>query len=270
MGCILWGRGHSLLLLALVALGGTALEGLAGKTGKYCQPDGRNIVLAIDTTTPYDDQDKDQLVRGVGEIVGEMQGGDRLAIRTITGSHIHSDHVFDRCRPGCAETSIWGSLLYCAEGMIQADDQKMKAEITHALRSRLANFIEQPRSDIIHTLVNASREEIQPGRNTELYIFSDLIENSDHMSTHTMLSIGPNVLLSRLKKFGLIAALEGVEVRVFGAGRDSSPARNLLPVPTLQKVLLFWTAYFKASGSSFTEISPNLIPPPFSTSSPRD
>ncbi len=161
MGCILWGRGHSLLLLALVALGGTALEGLAGKTGKYCQPDGRNIVLAIDTTTPYDDQDKDQLVRGVGEIVGEMQGGDRLAIRTITGSHIHSDHVFDRCRPGCAETSIWGSLLYCAEGMIQADDQKMKAEITHALRSRLANFIEQPRSDIIHTLVNASREEIQ-------------------------------------------------------------------------------------------------------------
>jgi len=30
----------------------------------YCDSDGANLVLAIDTTTPYDEKDKDLLVRG--------------------------------------------------------------------------------------------------------------------------------------------------------------------------------------------------------------
>jgi hypothetical protein len=236
----------------------------------YCSTDGVNVVFAIDTTTPYDNRDKEQLVRGITEIVASMQGGDRLVIRTITESFVTSDHVLDQCVPRCAEDTFWGKFWSCNEGQIVSDTRKMKGEIVRSLREKLANFEEQPRSDIIRTISSLSREEMPLGRSSVLYIFSDLIENSDHMATRTLLSVSPKALINNLKKNELVASLDGAEVHAFGIGRDSSPKRNPLPPAVFQRLTMFWNSYFKASKSTSVEMSPNLIPAPVSTSSVRD
>jgi hypothetical protein len=233
---------------------------------EYCNPDGANVVFAIDTTTPYDDRDKEQLIRGVQEIVESRQGGDRLVIRTITESFTTSDHVIDRCFPRCAEETFWGRLFNCNEGKTVGDIKKLKREIIESLRTELANFSEQPRSDIIRTLAYVSREEMPLGRYTQLYIFSDLIENSDHMPSRSLFSVNPKLLLSNLKRSDVISTLDGVEVHAFGVRRDGTSKRAPLPVGSLQRLLEFWTAYFKASKARSIEILPNLVPAPNATS----
>ncbi len=130
----------------------------------------------------------------------------------------------------------------------------------------MADFTGQPYSDIIHTIANLSREEISPGRQSVLYVFSDLLENSDHASPNKLNTLSVKALIDVVKRKALIASLVGVEVHVFGVGRDDSPKRAPLTTDRYRKLLEFWNAYFKASGAHPIEILPNLVPPPTSTS----
>lgn len=225
----------------------------------YCDSDGANLVFAIDTTTPYDERDKELLVRTVGEIFETMQGGDRVVIRTINGSFATSERLIDRCVPRCKAKSIWDDIWKCNQGMIVSDTKRIKQEIAQSLRARLANFEEQPRSDIIRTLSMLSREEMQHGHRRVLYVISDLIENSDYIPGKVFFTLDSRKLMQVVRKYGLLPSLAGVEVHVFGVGRDGTAARAPLTVAALQKVTDFWNAYFKASKAQSFEISSDIV-----------
>ncbi|MEO8421042.1 MAG: hypothetical protein ABI457_07605 [Hyphomicrobium sp.] len=225
----------------------------------YCAPDGTNLVFVIDTTTPYDAKDKDLLVRAVGEIFETMRGGDRVVIRTISESFSTSERLIDRCVPRCEAKNIWDDIFKCNQGIVANDTKKIKHEVAQALRDRLMRFKEQPRSDIIRTLSNLSREEVQRGGRRVMYVFSDMIENSDHMSGRTFFTTPTPQLIRYLRKYGLLASLKGAEVHVFGVGRDGTPSRAPLNVAALQKIMEFWKTYFQASNAQSIEISPNII-----------
>ena len=96
------------------------------KTNKdYCDADdGANLVFAIDTTTPYDEKDKDLLVRAVAEIFETMHGGDRIVIRTINESFATSERLIDRCVPRCKARNIWDDFGKCNQGLIVNDTKR--------------------------------------------------------------------------------------------------------------------------------------------------
>ncbi len=65
----------------------------------YCSPTAKRVLLLVDITTPYDNQDKQILVDGLQSIVGKLGDGDRIVIRTIADSYTHTEKLIDRCMP---------------------------------------------------------------------------------------------------------------------------------------------------------------------------
>jgi hypothetical protein len=219
---------------------------------------GANLILAVDITTPYDAKDKELLVRAVGEIFETLHGGDRIVVRTIGAASTSSERLIDKCVPRCRANSTWDKMFNCNEGIILNDTKQVKHLLLQSLRARLAQFEEQPRSDIIRTIVSSSREEGQRDHAQILYVFSDLIENSDYISGRSFFTTDTKKLLQYLKRYDLIASLDGIDVRVFGFGRDGTPARAPLTVPARKKALDFWTAFFRESKAKSIEINQNI------------
>jgi len=225
----------------------------------YCARDGTNLMLVIDVTTEYDEKDKQLLVRAVSDIFDSLRGGERVVIRTITSSFSTSDRLIDTCIPNCSARGMLDELLNCSQGQIVRDTRRVKQDIIRALRRRLENLTEQPRSDIIRTLAQISREEASRGRRKILYLFSDLIENSEEVTARLFFVTDNSRLIRYFKKYNLIPQLKGVEVRAFGVGRGSTHERSPLPVAQYQKLLDFWNLYFAEAKAASVEISQNMI-----------
>ena len=149
--------------------------------------------------------------------------------------------------------------LQCNQGIVANDTKKISTRSRRRLRDRLMRSRTSSRSDIIRALSNSSREEVQRGGRRVMYVFSDMIENSDHMSGRIFFTTPTPQLIRYLRKYGLLASLKGAEVHVFGVGRDGTPSRAPLNVAALQKIMEFWKAYFQASNAQSIEISPNII-----------
>lgn len=226
---------------------------------EYCETGGTNLLFVIDTTTPYDAKDKELLIRAVQEMFGILHGGERLVIRTITDSFSTSHRVVERCIPRCKATGWLDDLINCNQGLIVNETKKAKNDIVEAFRTHLSIVTPRARSDIARTLTNISREDARSGGKNLVYLFSDMIENSDHVPGRLFFSVENKRLLAHMKKYGLIASLKGAEVHVFGFGRDGTDARNPLQVGTQQKLSDFWRMYFTAAGANLVEIGQNIV-----------
>ena len=225
----------------------------------YCDAAGANLVFVIDTTTSYDDKDRQLLVRAVGEMFEILRGGERIAIRTITDTFATSARVVERCLPHCASQGMLDKWFNCNEGLIVSETKKAKRDIVEALRAHLAAASPRARSDIARTLASIAREDARAGGENILYIFSDMIENSDHVPGRLFFSTENKRLIAHMKKYGLVASLKGADVHVFGFGRDGTEARNPLHIGTQQKLLEFWRVYFKAAGANLVEMGQNVV-----------
>ncbi len=226
---------------------------------RYCAPDGKDILLFLDVTTPYDTQDKTILVDGMQRIVGDLKGGDRIIIRTIGDSAAHSDRLVDKCVPYCPPKGFWEDLFSdCTGGLVLNHKRLLIAEIRDKARARLDNFQELEFSDIVTTVALVSREELQAKKDTEVFLFSDLIENSPFMPGGEFLMLPNEQLLKRIKENQLVPQLSGAKVHVFGVGRGGTAERAALPVERLNKILAFWTSLFKEGGSQSVDINQNL------------
>ena len=226
---------------------------------RYCAPEGRNILLFLDVTTPYDAQDKTILVDGLQRIVSGLKGGDRIIIRTIGDSAAHSDRLVDKCMPYCPPKGFWEDLLSdCTGGLVLNHKRILIAEIRDKARARLDNFRELEFSDIITTISLVSREELSGKKETEVFLFSDLIENSPFMPGGEFLML-PNVdLLKRVGENQLLPQLQGAKIHVFGVGRGGTADRTALPIERLNKILEFWNSLFRDGGSQSVDINQNL------------
>jgi len=226
----------------------------------YCKADGRIALFLVDVTTPYDKTDKDIIVKATDKILASLNGGEKIIIRTITDSHTRSEQLIERCIPYCAAEGF-SRIFLCNDGAIRTDREGVYADIVESLRQRLAKFEETRHSDILRTVVLAAKEDAVQGRPLSLYIYSDLIENSDYLPGRKFFSTPVDRLIGQLRKDKLIAPIKNANVIAAGVGRGGTKERRPLGVAEQRKVTDFWTAYFKASGAKSVEVGQNIIEP---------
>ena len=234
-----------------------ALLGLspAQAAPKYCDTERDNVVIYIDTTTPYDEIDKQALVDGVSRIFESLEGGERFSVRTIADSFPTSRSLIDACVPFCKSNGFFEDLLNasCTEGVMLNDRKHLSNEVVRQLESLLRDFVELPYSEIVRTVALSSQTEWRSQQRNRLYLFTDLIENSAYLPGKDFFSVKNDKLLGRLKDDGLIPPLSGADVRVFGVGRGGNPGdRHPLDQNLLGKLTDFWTRYFDAAGASLS------------------
>jgi len=66
------------------------------------------------------------------------------------------------------------------------------------------------------------------------------------------------ILLDKLDKLNLIRPMQGVQVEVFGFGRDHSAKRQGLKAEQKRNIERFWQAYFKRAGVTEFHLGRNL------------
>lgn len=222
---------------------------------RYCHQGGAARLVLIDITTPYDDADKlviEAMLRGV---FAAVKGGDRITVRTIADSYTRSERLIERCAPYCAAEGVAARLLGCNDGVIRADRDTVQQEILATLRKRLSHFAELKHSDILRTIDAAAREDYRPPGPVHLYIYSDLLENSELLARPALFGFtAPAPALTNLQKMRLIPLLRDAEIRVAGVGRSDAPDRRPLGVRYLNGLRGFWTAYFQAAGARHVSI----------------
>ena len=250
-----------LLSIALLKLFATsAAIAQTSDNRSYCKSDGRIALFLVDITTPYDQTDKDIIVKAIDRILASLNGGEKIIIRTITDSRTHSKQLIERCIPYCAAEGF-SRIFLCNDGAIRTDREGVYADIVESLRQRLAKFEETRHSDILRTVVLAAKEDAVQGRPLSLYIYSDLIENSDYLPGRKFFSTPVDRLIGQLRKDKLIAPIKNANVIAAGVGRGGTKERRPLGVAEQRKVTDFWTAYFKASGAKSVEVGQNIIEP---------
>jgi hypothetical protein len=227
-------------------------------SSQYCSKTGKTVLFLVDITTPYDATDKSEIIESVDALYATLQGGDRLIVRTIADSYTHSQRLIDRCVPYCDSGNAVSRFFECNDGLIRRDNQQLRDRLIGTLRSKLANFHELPYSDIVRTLVAVAREDLRPATKSRIFMFSDLIENSDELPGRDLFTVSNDILLESLQRDDLIAPLTGAEVKVSGVGRAGTPGRRPLTVEELNKLRDFWNEYFKRAGAASVSISQNV------------
>jgi hypothetical protein len=225
----------------------------------YCRGGGRLVLLLIDITTPYDQTDKNAIVQMTDRVLTSIEGGDRLIVRTIADSHTRSERLAERCIPHCPASSMWKRMLNCSDGVIRTDFEAVRAEVIAAMRNRLATFHELPYSDIVRTISSVLQEERRDIGELSLYVYSDLIENSDYFPSKYLFSYNLQRLIFGLHHYKLIPDLKGARVQVAGFGRAGTSDRRPLKVDEINKLREFWTGFFKEAGAASISISQNPI-----------
>lgn len=239
---------------ALNARPGSAQE--QGGNERYCLPDRPTVLFLVDVTTEYDPRSKTLLGEAAQRILGSLAGGERLVIRTITDSFSSSDRLFGGCVPACVDDR---NFFGCSHALARHERRGFLLRATDALKARLHQFRGGQRSDIIRTLVSVAQED---GRRTDgpqiLYIFSDLIENSDHLPGSVLFRRSNKTLIGGLARLDLIPNFNGTTVKVFGVGRAGTEGYPPLSVEKLAKLRSFWGAYFSAANVKALEITEGL------------
>jgi hypothetical protein len=226
----------------------------------YCSASAYRVLLLVDITTPYDSQDKQILVDGLQNIVGKLGDGDRIVIRTIADSYTHTEKLIDRCMPYCPPMTFWESLFStCTGGLILNHKRALIAEIRTSVRGRLDRFKELEHSEIIGTISQSAKEVLSPKQGAKVYIFSDLIENSDYIPGDVFWEESNEVLIIKIEADRLVPNLHGATVKIFGVGRGGGSERTPLPIPRLNKLLDFWNKLLARGGAAQVTISQNLV-----------
>jgi hypothetical protein len=159
--------------------------------------------------------------------------------------------------PYCSPKGFWEDLLSdCTGGLILNHKRILTAEIRDKARARLDNFTELEFSDIVTTISSSKKA-------TEVFLFSDLIENSPFMRGGEFLMLPNADLLKRVAENQLLPQLQGAKVHVFGIGRSGVADRAALPIERLNKILEFWNSLFKDCGSASVDINQNLAVQPY-------
>src|ERR1700746_2605439 len=137
-----------LLSIALLKLFATsAAIAQTSDNRSYCKSDGRIALFLVDITTPYDQTDKDIIVKAIDRILASLNGGEKIIIRTITDSRTHSEQLIERCIPYCAAEGF-SRIFLCNDGAIRTDREGVYADIVESLKQRLPQLVEKADRDI--------------------------------------------------------------------------------------------------------------------------
>jgi hypothetical protein len=245
------------ILTALLVLQGLSVSWAYQQD--YCsQSDGRPVLLLIDRTSPFDEQDKQVFAHGIDTLFRQLQAGDRLVVHTLTADFSSSDKIFDACRPGCREQGLVGGLFSdCRESVARLDDRKYLRDLLGSIKPMIDEQEKYPASEIIETIAFMQQEygHLQPAR---LVIFSDMIEHSQLARFAYLEQQQIETLLERLERLGLVGDMHGVTVEVFGYGRHHGSSRSGLKPEQKRNIEQFWREYFRRAGVAEFRLGRNL------------
>lgn len=246
------------------ALAFLILSGAAARAdllfSKDCDPEAASVVFMFDVTTPYDDIDRTVLRDSALKIFDRLQGGQKFTILTIEDSFSHSRRLIEACIPYCPERSIIDTLISdCTEGVLLQKRRALASHLRDVLGVMLDASSELPRSDIVRTVYYALKADtgVAPVH-VELYVFSDMLENSGFIGLRELFGSKPAALVEKAAKNNLIPSIPGAAVRIFGVGRRHSSGKPELSVAEMQRLTGFWREYFAAAGAEKVEINPKF------------
>ena len=246
---------HSLMLLLLLM---PVKDVLANKQDYCTQGNGRTMLFLIDRTSAFDDQDKVSFANGVDALFNQLQTGDRLIIHTLTEDFAGSKKIFDACRPGCTEQGLVSGLFsQCRSSVARIDERKYMSDMLTSVKPMIANSEKYDNSEIIETIA-FMMQEYEDHRPSQLIIFSDMIEHSRLAKFGRLKEKNIPLLLDKLDGLRLIKPMQGVEVEVFGYGRDHSAQRQGLRPEQKRNIELFWQEYFKRARAADLHLGRDL------------
>jgi hypothetical protein len=225
----------------------------------YCaEGDGTAILFLIDRTSSFDEQDKQTFAEGIDALFRQLVTGDRLVIHTLTSDFADSKKIFDGCRPGCREQGLMSGLFsQCRSSVAKIDERRYLREMLTSVKPMIADEENYPRSEIIETIafIIQEYELLKPGR---LVIFSDMIEHSRLASFAYLEKEKIPTLLDKLDRLGLIKPMDGMEVDIFGFGRNHTSARKGLNARQKRNIEDFWRAYFERARAANVHLGRSL------------
>lgn len=247
----------ALAALVIAAYSGTALAQHYDRS-QFCRSDADEVLILVDITTALDQRARDLLQDGVRQIIEHLEPGESLKVLTIADEVTHSELLLDECVPFCQQdlgTVIFGN---CTEGLLRLETRRLQNDLAGALRGRLQRTEDLPFSEIVRTL-RAATQSRQASRRLELYVFSDLIENSALIPAKEFWATPPGALLEKVRDYSLLPDLSNGTAFVFGIGRRGTGAREALSADRMRTLETFWSAYFDAAGIDTITLSEFLV-----------
>ena len=230
------------------ALVGLLLSGLlVGQTdfahAESCE--GGTVLAFIDTTTAYDDVDRDQIVPAIEEMAFSLIPHQRVIIRTVRDAPGASRLLFDACVPADPKFhwSFSGLLkwLITNKDELQIERRAFFADIKASLLPILDQRHGASRTTLIETLGHFLISVEQPAA---IWLFTDLLESSV-VAPEELLDGDPQDLLKAARH---IPRLENTPVHIAGVGRWHDVERRPLHAAELSRLIDSWVAFINMVG----------------------
>ncbi len=255
------GKGGARLLFAGVVLalaacteGRTAGGGGHGAAGDYCAIGSASSLFLIDRTSVFDAQDRAVVMESLGTVMDRLGTGDRIVIATISDHYAKSQSLVNACKPGCPPSTgtLDGIIGSCSTMLAEADARAFTGNLAGALQGVIAGAEDAPGSDIVRTVAQWTKSPPGARDFSTVYVFSDMLENSDMLPYRTFRDGTPEESLATAARFEVLPNVPGGRVRIVGFGRGHGADRAPLPAELDLKFRKFWTDYFSAGGGSVT------------------
>ncbi|MEM7043101.1 MAG: hypothetical protein AAF543_09855 [Pseudomonadota bacterium] len=206
--------------------------------------DGPSILGLIDTTTAYDDRDREQIMPAIDAMAISLAPESRLVIRTVRDAPSASRLLLDACAPPSAgidwsPSGIWRWLIGDPSAARSAD-----AAFRTAIRDALLPELHQ-RGDARGTALVATLAEFGGDfdRLDAVWLFTDLLDSVE--SSAEALISQPDALL---ETGDAALALARVDVHVAGVGRFHDDDRRPLTSSEYGILIDSWTAFIRRAG----------------------
>ncbi|MGD9814044.1 MAG: hypothetical protein AB7Q23_15805 [Hyphomonadaceae bacterium] len=206
----------------------------------WCAVQGRGILIIVDRTTPPTDAEQRQIRQSINAIREGLSGGDRLQLSSIEDIFANSSTHDIGCFPECSPND--GN---CSAGIQLVDRSAFNADLDEAIDRVLTPAPEQSTSDVAATIAGVATSFAAERPVTELYVFSDMIENSRHLPSERLFALPVAESLSIVRDNRAIPDLNGARVHIVGMGRGHQIGRNPITAEQMHQLRDFWDAYFQ-------------------------
>ena len=229
--------------MAALAIAGMMGLGLAFDA-RADQCEGHHVLAFVDTTTAYDDRDRDVIMRAIDHMAASLQPGQHLVMRTVRDHPESSRVLLDACVPTPAPFawSIAGVIDWLLSNPAEAlaEHQAFFAEARDALLPELQSPGDADKTALVATI---GKYAMADGAIEAIWLFSDLLESSA-VSAETLISQSRS--LSPLAS--MLPPLEGATVHVAGLGRFHDGSRRALSSLERGRLVDSWSTLISEAG----------------------
>lgn len=250
-------RAARAILVLVVSTIALANASSAQEFPQFCKANAGTSLFLIDRTTSFDEVDVGDFVQGLQRIYDQTGAGGRLIVYELATDALATRPIFDACRPSCSD-SVWDTLtcdLAAAKRANQSYIKNVVERFKNLLKSKKSS-----RESLLLEGITLLTEEYSPLKISRLYVFSDLLENSEVARPERLLDpTATDQLLEATRSRGLVPAVRDADVRVFGVGRWHDGVRRGLRLHERRALCSFWERWFSAGGAKKVMISERYL-----------